>query len=77
MRKLIPLAVVAMMTAMALTSCSKDDDDIAVVPRPEEQVVLNCVKPDYLRTVRLSIIAGGFTLMNTDVTFLRITSRHK
>ena len=49
MRKLLPIAVAVMMATMTLTSCSKDDDDIAVVPRPEEQVVLNCAKPEYLK----------------------------
>ena len=43
------MAVAAMMATMTLTSCSKDDDDTGVVPRPEEQVVLNCAKPDYLK----------------------------
>jgi len=38
-----------MMATMTLTSCSKDDDDTGVVPRPEEQVVQNCAKPDYLK----------------------------
>ena len=49
MRNLLLMAVAAMMATMTLTSCSKDDDDIAVVPRPEQQVVLNCAKPDYLK----------------------------
>ena len=49
MRNLLPIAVAAMMATMTLTSCSKDDDDTGVVPRPEEQVVLNCAKPDYLK----------------------------
>ena len=49
MRKLLPIAVAAMMATMTLISCSKDDDDIAVVPKPEEQVVLNCAKPEYLK----------------------------
>ena len=40
MRKLLLIAVAAMMVTMTLTSCSKDDDDIAVVPRPEGQEVL-------------------------------------
>ena len=38
-----------MMATMTLISCNKDDDDTGVVPRPEEQVVLNCAKPDYLK----------------------------
>ena len=49
MRKLLPIAVAAMMATMTLISCSKDDDDIAVVPKPEEQVVLNCTNPEYLK----------------------------
>ena len=32
-----------------LTSCSDDDDDI-VTPKPEEPIVINCMKPDYLKT---------------------------
>jgi hypothetical protein len=35
--------------SMTMTSCSKDDDDDVVVPTPEESVVLNCAKPDYLK----------------------------
>ena len=49
MRKLLPIAVAVMMATMTLISCNKDDDDTGVVPRPEEQVVLNCAKPDYLK----------------------------
>ena len=49
MRKLLPIAVAAMMATMTLISCNKDDDDTGVVPRSEEQVVLNCAKPDYLK----------------------------
>ena len=49
MRKLLPIAVAVMMATMTLISCNKDDDDSGVVPRPEEQVVLNCAKPDYLK----------------------------
>ena len=35
--------------SMTMTSCSKDDDDDVVVPTPEESVVLNCAKPDYMK----------------------------
>ena len=49
MRKLLPIAVAVMMATMTLISCNKDDDDTGVVPRSEEQVVLNCAKPDYLK----------------------------
>ena len=35
--------------SLGMTSCSKDDDDIIVVSTPEEQVVLNCTKPEYLK----------------------------
>ena len=31
-----------------LTSCSDDDDDV-VTPTPQERVVINCEKPDYLK----------------------------
>ena len=47
MYKRIILSV--LVATMMLTSCSKDDDDDVVVPTPEEQVVLNCAKPDYLK----------------------------
>ena len=55
------IAVAAMMATMTLTSCSKDDDDIAVVPRPEQQVVLNCAKPDYLKAGdRVALISPSY-----------------
>ena len=50
MKKIFVLAAVALMTAMnglMLTSCS-NDDDTPVVP-PDQLVVLNCAKPDYLK----------------------------
>ena len=53
---------------ITLTSCSNDDDDdIVVVPTPEEQVVLNCVKPDYLKAGdRVAMISPSyFTPMET------------
>ncbi len=68
MKKFILLAVVAMMATITLTSCSKDDDDDnVVVPTPDEQVVLNCVKPDYLKTGdRVAMISPSyFTPMET------------
>ncbi len=61
MRNLLLMAVAAMMATMTLTSCSKDDDDIAVVPKPEEQVVLNCAKPDYLKAGdRVALISPSY-----------------
>ena len=48
MKKLITMAVVAMMATMMLTSCNEDDDN-NLVPTPDELVVLDCVKPDYLK----------------------------
>ena len=61
------MAVVAMMATMTLTSCSKDDDDDVVVPTPEESVVLNCAKPDYLKAGdRVAMISPSyFTPMET------------
>jgi len=55
------MAVVAMMATMTMTSCSKDDDDIEVVPAPDEQVVLNCAKPDYLKAGdRVAMISPSY-----------------
>ena len=34
---------------MTLMSCSKDDDDNNLTPPSEEPIVINCVKPDYLK----------------------------
>ena len=43
-------AIVTCGLTMTLTSCSKDDgDDDVVVVNPDQSVVLNCVKPDYLK----------------------------
>ena len=41
------MAVAVIMATMTLTSCGKDDD--IVVPTPEDEEVLNCAKPDYLK----------------------------
>jgi len=67
MKKLITMAVVAMMTTMTLTSCSKDDNEINIVPTPEEPMVLNCVKPDYLKAGdKVALISPSyFTPMET------------
>ena len=47
--------------SLGMTSCSKDDDDIVVVPTPEEQVVLNCAKPDYLKAGdRVAMISPSY-----------------
>ncbi len=40
-------AILALCGLTTLTSCSKDDNSI--IPTPDEPVVINCVKPDYLR----------------------------
>ncbi len=48
MKKMITMAVFAMMATWALMSCSKDDDGTGIVPPPEDPVTLNCAKPDYL-----------------------------
>ena len=61
MRKLLLIAVVAMTASMTLTSCSNDDDAVDVVPRPEEQVVLNCTKPEYLKAGdRVALISPSY-----------------
>jgi muramoyltetrapeptide carboxypeptidase len=39
--------ILALCGLTTLTSCSKDDNSI--IPTPDEPVVINCVKPDYLR----------------------------
>ena len=67
MRKLLLIAVVAMTASMTLTSCSNDDDAVDVVPRPEEQVVLNCTKPEYLKAGdKVAMISPSyFTPMET------------
>ncbi|MBR5653751.1 MAG: LD-carboxypeptidase [Prevotella sp.] len=46
-RNLIWLLSAMLTCGLMLTSCSDDDDK---APAPAEQVVLNCVKPDYLKT---------------------------
>ena len=43
----MPAAILALCGLTTLTSCSKDDNSI--IPTPDEPVVINCVKPDYLR----------------------------
>ena len=56
------MMVIATLTAIVtLTSCSNEDDAIDVVPRPEGQEVLNCVKPDYLKTGdRVALISPSY-----------------
>lgn len=50
MKKYITMAVVAMMTTIALTSCSDDDDEATPSGgSPVESVTLSCAKPDYLK----------------------------
>ena len=46
-RTWMPAAILALCGLTTLTSCSKDDNSI--IPTPDEPVVINCVKPDYLR----------------------------
>jgi muramoyltetrapeptide carboxypeptidase len=60
------MAVIAMMATMTLVSCSKDDEE-NIVPTPEEQIVLNCAKPDYLKAGdRVAMISPSyFTPMET------------
>jgi muramoyltetrapeptide carboxypeptidase len=67
MKKLITMAVIAMMATMILTSCSKDDDDINIIPTPEEPLVLSCTKPDYLNAGdKVALISPSyFTPMET------------
>ena len=67
MKKLIIMAVVAMMAATTLTSCSKDDDEVVIIPTPEEPVVLNCAKPDFLKSGdKVALISPSyFTPMET------------
>ena len=60
MKKFLLMAVVAMMATMMLTSCSKDGDDV-VKPTPDEPVVLNCAKPDYLKAGdRVALISPSY-----------------
>ena len=47
MKKMMMMAVAAMMVSETLSSCSKDDEND--MPAPQQPVVLNCVKPDYLK----------------------------
>lgn len=45
--KIWMLATILVFSGMtALTSCSKDDNEI--IPTPDEPIVINCEKPDYL-----------------------------
>ena len=41
-------AILIICGASMLTAC--DNEDNSVVPTPDEPVVLNCAKPDYLQT---------------------------
>ena len=67
MKKFIAMAVVALMATMTLTSCSDDDDENIIIPTPEEPVVLNCAKPDYLNVGdKVAMISPSyFTPMET------------
>ena len=67
MKKLITLAVIALIATMTMTSCSKEDDDIDIIPTPEEPTVLNCAKPDYLNAGdKVALISPSyFTPMET------------
>ncbi len=47
--KQIKLLAALFIVLMAMSSCSKDEDDDNIVPSSEKQVVLNCVKPEYLK----------------------------
>ena len=40
--------VISVLCGLMLISCSNDDDN-SVILKPEQPVVLNCVKPDYLK----------------------------
>lgn len=66
MKKLIIMAVVAMMATMTLTSCSNDDESI-IIPTPEEPAALNCAQPEYLKTGdKVALISPSyFTPMET------------
>jgi muramoyltetrapeptide carboxypeptidase len=67
MKKLMTMAVAAMIATMTLTSCSQDDNEIRIIPAPEEPVVLNCAKPDYLKAGdKVALISPSyFTPMET------------
>jgi len=47
MKKILYMAVAALMSTMTLTSCDKDNDNIN--PNPDNLITLKCVKPDYLQ----------------------------
>ena len=54
------LMAAILISGLGMTSCSNDDDDV-VVPTPEEQVVLNCAKPDYLKAGdRVAMISPSY-----------------
>ena len=61
------LMAAILICSLGMTSCSKDDDDIVIVPTPEEQVVLNCAKPEYLKAGdKVAMISPSyFTPMET------------
>ena len=63
MKKILVLVAAAMMTAVTLTSCS--DDEIVVVT-PDQPVVLNCAKPDYLKAGRRQGGADLALVFHTD-----------
>ena len=62
----IRMIAAILICSLGMTSCSNDDDDV-VVPTPEETVVLNCVKPDFLKAGdRVAMISPSyFTPMET------------
>ena len=61
MKKTLMMVIATLTAIVTLTSCSNEDDAIDVVPRPEGQEVLNCVKPDYLKTGdRVALISPSY-----------------
>ena len=59
MKKLVTMAVAFMMATIMLTSC--DNDDNIIMLTPEESVVLNCVKPNYLEAGdRVALISPSY-----------------
>ena len=67
MKKTLMMVIATLTAIVTLTSCSNEDDAIDVVPRPEGQEVLNCVKPDYLKAGdKVALISPSyFTPMET------------
>ncbi len=67
MKKTLMMVIATLTAIVTLTSCSNEDDAIDLVPRPEGQEVLNCVKPDYLKAGdKVALISPSyFTPMET------------